>query len=77
MWVSASTAEGKKNDQGKWDHNGAHRNSSLGPEKHGAVVLCVLGEDSDTVYVTKEKLYDTWGKERRKRRWRRREVGEM
>lgn len=42
----------KKNDLGKWDRNDAHRNSSLGPEKHGAVILHVLEEDSDTGKTT-------------------------
>lgn len=48
----------KINDHGKWDHNGARRNSRAW--KHGAVILHPLGEDSDSVYVTKEKLDDTW-----------------
>lgn len=64
MWVSASTAGGKKNDQGKWDHNGAHRNSSLRPEKHGAVILRVRIQ---TVYVTKKNSVTPGRKEERKK----------
>lgn len=76
-WLSASTAGGeeeRKMTVGKWDH--AHRNSSLNlkktnnNKKHGAVTLHSLREDSDTVCITKEKLYDTWERRmKKKKKW--------
>lgn len=53
------------NDQAKWDHNGAHRNSTQALE-HRTVILAKRGFRCN---LTKEKLWMMGEEERKVRRW--------